>query len=323
MQQRMVKNSMDKIRTAAVFGAGAIGAYMIWGLMDKLGSDNLFVVANGERRERLQKEGLCINGQPYELNVKTPEQAHGVDLLIVGLKYDALKASLSQIAEVCDKHTVVMSLMNGVDSEEQIGTVVDPQQIIYSLIRIASRRVGQEIRFQPPTGARMGILFGEKETGEVTQRMQSIAELFDGTGINYHFSKDIVLDIWLKYASNICMNLPQAVLNVGIGANTDSEYVKDLEKKLNDEVIRVAKAKGIHMEGIDETSFRKGFVPDPKTRYSTLQDLDAGRHTEIEMFSGTLIRMGREAGVPTPYNEIIYDCIKALEEKNDGKFDYQ
>ena len=57
-------------------------------------------------------------------------------------------------------------------------------------------------------------------------------------------------------------------------------------------------------------------------RYSTLQDLDAGRHTEIDMFSGALIRMGKELGIPTPYNEYTYHMIKALEEKNDGLFDY-
>mgnify|MGYP000331903451 CR=1 FL=1 len=57
-------------------------------------------------------------------------------------------------------------------------------------------------------------------------------------------------------------------------------------------------------------------------RYSTLQDLDAGRHTEIDMFSGALMAMGKELGIPTPYNEYTYHIIKALEEKNDGLFDY-
>lgn len=60
----------------------------------------------------------------------------------------------------------------------------------------------------------------------------------------------------------------------------------------------------------------------PTARYSTLQDLDAGRHTEIDMFSGALMRMGCELGIPTPYNEYTYHMIKALEEKNDGLFDY-
>ena len=58
-------------------------------------------------------------------------------------------------------------------------------------------------------------------------------------------------------------------------------------------------------------------------RYSTLQDLDAGRHTEVDMFAGAVVRMGRELGIPTPYNEFTYHMIKALEEKNDGKFDYE
>ena len=46
-------------------------------------------------------------------------------------------------------------------------------------------------------------------------------------------------------------------------------------------------------------------------RYSTLQDLDAGRHTEIDMFSGALMAMGKELGIPTPYNEYTYHIIKA------------
>lgn len=57
-------------------------------------------------------------------------------------------------------------------------------------------------------------------------------------------------------------------------------------------------------------------------RFSTLQDLDAGRHTEIEMFAGEMIRMGKEYGIDVPYCEYTYYLIRALEEKNDGKFDY-
>ena len=60
----------------------------------------------------------------------------------------------------------------------------------------------------------------------------------------------------------------------------------------------------------------------PTARYSTLQALAAGRHTEIDMFSGSLMRMWRELGFPTPYNDYTYHMIKALEEKNDGLFDY-
>ena len=83
----------------------------------------------------------------------------------------------------------------------------------------------------------------------------------------------------------------------------------------------VAAAKGIDMNKAAGSSVHGSAVP-PSARYSTLQDIDAGRHTEIDMFSGALIKMGKELGIPTPYNEYTYHMIKALEEKNDGRFDY-
>ena len=102
---------------------------------------------------------------------------------------------------------------------------------------------------------------------------------------------------------------------------------QNLNKKLKrsivsfEEMMAIAEAKGIDISKADVSSERGSAVP-PTARYSTLQDLDAGRHTEIDMFSGALIRMGKELGIPTPYNEFTYHMIKALEEKNDGRFDY-
>ena len=80
-------------------------------------------------------------------------------------------------------------------------------------------------------------------------------------------------------------------------------------------------AKGIDISKAAASSGHGSAVP-PSARYSTLQDLDAGRHTEIDMFSGALMRMGQELGIPVPYNEFAYHMIKAIEEKNDGRFDY-
>ena len=69
-----------KIKTVAIIGAGAIGSYFIAGLTEKLG-DDLWIVAEGERKERLEKNGIVINDQKYDLHVKTPEEAKCVDLL--------------------------------------------------------------------------------------------------------------------------------------------------------------------------------------------------------------------------------------------------
>lgn len=102
---------------------------------------------------------------------------------------------------------------------------------------------------------------------------------------------------------------------------SDAVCLRTARQGLRAELEAIAKAKGIDIDKADSTSSHGSAVP-PTARYSTLQDLDAKRHTEIDMFSGALMKMGKELGIATPYNECIYHLIKALEEKNDGLFDY-
>ena len=149
-------------------------------------------------------------------------------------------------------------------------------------------------------------------------RIAAIAEIFADTPVTLHLSDDILLDIWDKFGLNVSRNLPQAILGVGIGAYDDSTYADAIMRQMRHEVVLVANAKGIPLK----EEFKAGKWL-PSQRYSTLQDLDAHRHTEIDMFSGALIRMGKELGIACPYNEMTYNLIKALEEKNDGKFDYE
>lgn len=257
-----------KIETAALIGAGAVGAYFVWGLSEKMGS-NFFVVADGERKERLMREGIRINEKQYMPNVKTPEEANSPDLLLIATKYEALESAMKDIKTIVGEQTIVLSLLNGVDSEERIEKEIGPGHMMYSLMRIASVRNASGITFSPEITR--GIYFGEKGRKEPTERAKAVEELLNGTGIHYTFVEDIMTDIWVKYASE--------------------------ELTL--------------FEGVKKTA-----------RFSTLQDLDAKRHTEIEMFAGEMVRMGKEAGIAVPYCEYTYHMIKALEEKHDGKFAY-
>ena len=119
----------------------------------------------------------------------------------------------------------------------------------------------------------------------------------------------------------MCNNLPQAILGAGVGCYRDSVHMKAISEGLRKELEAAALAKGIDISIVEGSSGRGSAVL-PTARYSTLQDIDAKRHTEIDMFSGALMRMGKELGIPTPYNEYTYHMIKAIEEKNDGRFNY-
>lgn len=307
-----------KINTVAIIGAGAVGAYFIWGLYEKLG-EKLWLVAKDERKTRLAINGITINGMTYHPKVKTPEESKGVDLLLISTKYQALSEVINDIACIVDEHTIVMSLLNGVDSEEIIGARIGMEHMLYSFMKIASVRNDNGIQFR--TDITPGLFYGEAGNSEESPRMKALAELLSDTGLHFHPCKNIVRDIWLKYAFNISHNLPQAVIGCGVGAYIDSTHAGFLRDALYREVVRVACAKGIDLSTPD-TEISKSANAQKFSRYSTLQDLDAKRHTEIDMFSGAMIRMGEELGIEVPYNRFIYHLIKALEEKNDGKFEY-
>lgn len=310
---------MMNIKSVAVLGAGAVGSYVIWGLSRKK-DIRLGVVAEGERAERLTKDGCRINDEVYRPEVWSPQEAKDVDLLIVSLKYGSLPGVLESIKTIVGEHTTVMSLMNGVDSEELIAEQIGDEKVLRSLIKVASHKEGQGYCFNPETT--LGIIFGELKAPFDSERVQAIESLFADTGIHFRSTEFIREEIWGKFRLNVCNNLPQAILGAGVGCYSDSTHMKAISDGLRRELEQIAHAKGIDMSKLAVTSGRGSAVP-ASARYSTLQDLDAGRHTEIDMFSGTLIRMGEELGIPTPYNEYTYHMIKALEEKNDGLFDYQ
>lgn len=301
----------------AIIGAGAVGSYIIWGLSQK-DDIELSVVASGDRKVRLETGGIFINDQLYKPLVKTPEEVHGADLVILAVKYNALPSAVLDIKEIVDEHTVVMSLMNGVDSEDVIASEIGEKNIVPALIKVASERKQNRIYFDPEST--IGIVYGEKD-GCSSERTRAIARLFEGTGLHYRETDVILPEIWSKFRLNVGNNLPQAMLGVGVGAYGDSEHVAAIREGLVKELDAIAKAKGIDISLADPSSTR-GSKVFKRARYSTLQDIDAKRHTEIDMFSGALVRMGKELGISTPYNEFTFHMIKALEEKNDGMFDY-
>ena len=310
---------MTKIKSVALIGAGAVGAYFIDGLMRKKNID-FSVIADGDRRKRLTEQGLKINGETLFPAVKTPEEANGADLIIISVKYEAIHEAAAIAARIVSDQTIILSVLNGIDSEEIVGKACGAEHMLYSIMRIQSSRNGNEIIFDPKGTA--GLFFGEKDSREKTERVLAVEELFADTDIRCTFIPDMLGEIWNKYASNISRNLPQAMLGVGYGAYGDSEHVAYIRDIMDDEVHAVAAAKGITIPPMVGDAAAAWDTVSKAARFSTLQDLDARRHTEVEMFLGVLIRTAAEVNVPVPCCTFAYHFIKAMEEKNDGLFDY-
>ena len=306
------------IRSAAIIGAGAVGAYFIWGLKSVPDLD-LYLIAEGERAQRLKDDGVWINGEIYRLLVKTPEEAHEAppDLIFLAVKYSSLAEAADEIRRAAGPATLVLSLMNGIDSEEVLAALIGEERVLPAFMRISSNRENNRITFDP--GVTTGVFYGERDGNNDTDRMKALQELFNRSDVRHHPVTDIIRQQWEKYRANICYNLPQAILGVGYGAYFVSTHVEAIRAALEEEVVKCAAAEGIEL--LPAPDMTRKYPPD--ARYSTLQDLDAGRRTEVDMFLGVLIEKAAAHGITLPVSDTVFHIIKALEEKNEGIFAFE
>lgn len=305
---------MDMIRQIAVIGAGAVGSFFLKGWKDWQ-EGQVFAVAEGSRKDRLEQEGLVVNGERNPLCVRTPEEASGSDLIVICVKYGALSQAIDMAVRIADSHTIILCPMNGVDTEELIAQHMGRQHILHSLMYIAAERAGNQIHIHD--GVTPRIYYGRAEGfGEISD-LETVRELLDTTGICSQYQTDIMAAMWKKFTVNISTNIAQAVVGCNYGAYKTSPFVNRLGQLLCDEVMSVAHKKGISFTYDFQESLRSP-GPDDTAHFSTLQDLMAKRETEVDMFCGAVMRMGKECGIRTPYNEFAYLTIKALEEMNRG-----
>ena len=313
-------NQRKPIKTVSLIGLGAIGCFFASHLQGILG-DRLRIIAGGSRKDRLERDGVTVNGVNYRFHLVSPEEdCNGdyPDLAIIITKFPALSQAIKDMKNQIGPDTLIMAPLNGVEAEDMVASVYGWDNLLYSLAKVSVVMKDGQASFKPDAAR---IEFGEKRNTVITPRVRAVRELFESAGIRCVIPEDMERAIWFKYMCNVSENQSAAVLGISYGAWCVSEDANFIREALMREVIAVARKKGISLteEDMEKQAERLAVVP-PKNKPSTLQDIEAGRRTEVEMFGGAMIRMGRELGVPTPYNELFYHAIKVLEQKNEGFF---
>jgi 2-dehydropantoate 2-reductase len=144
--------------------------------------------------------------------------------------------------------------------------------------------------------------------------LSAVKTLLERSGIGVEVPCDITREIWWKFMLNVGINQTSAVLRAPYGVYQKSESARSLMRNACMEVLNIAQKKKINLTNEDiDNYFRiiNGLAANGKT--SMLQDVEAGRGTEVETFAGAVIRMGKELDIPTPVNEILYAMIKTIE----------
>jgi len=310
--------SEKEIKTVSLIGLGAIGAYFASHLSKFLGN-NFRIIADGNRAEELKKNGLEINGEHYDLNIVSPSDVSTgpADLVIIITKMTGLEQACKDIKNQVGPDTVILTPLNGVESEDVAIKYFGEEKVLYSLMRISAVKQDNKVSFNDSIGY---IEFGEKINEVISPRVQAIQKMFEEAGVKTLIQKDMIEAIWRKFVCNVSENQVSALLGLSFGAWAGSENANYLRCATAAEVIKIAQKKGINIEddyAINHISFLSKIPPENKA--STVQDILNKRKTEVEMFAGTIIQLGKETGVPTPINEFLYHGIKVLEEQNEGK----
>ena len=305
------------INTVALIGLGAIGGYLANYLQKAVGYENLRIIADGSRKTKIEKDGLLVNGNPVFFRVVTPKEImEPADLVVIITKFNALPQAILDIKNQIGENTIIMSPLNGIESEDLVAKEYGYEKLLYSFARVSVNMIGNQLTFDPSFAF---MEFGERLNYEISERVTIVSDLFEKAGIKYKIPEDMILAIWGKFMCNVSENRVTALLHIPFGAfheNVHANYVREMAMR---EVVQIANAKGIALSEEDILQHRERLK---KIRYegkpSTLQDIEAGRKTEVDMFSGTIIRLGLETGIPTPVNEFLFHAIKVLEDVNDG-----
>ncbi len=308
-----------KINKVTLIGLGAMGVFFAPKLDACLGKDRFRVLASGERRGRIESSGVTLNGVTHHFRVISPDfKGDPADLLIMAVKDPGLDQAIEDIRNQVGADTQILCVMNGIDSEERVAAVYGWEHVLYSYMRFSNSMKDSTADFDPEAGS---VHFGEAKNEVFSERVRAIAELFEACGINYVVEPDMIRGLWLKFMCNIGENMTCAMLGAPFGVFRVSEHANALRREAMWEVVRIANRLGIDigkrdMEKQEGTIQKLPFNNKP----STLQDLEKGRKTEIEMFAGKVVKIGRELDIPTPVNWVFYHAICAQEEKNAGLF---
>ena len=234
------------------------------------------------------------------------------DLIIIATKYDGLFDVIENIKNFVQDDTVIMSLLNGVTSEKIIAQTYGREKLLYSyFIGHSAVRTGRNIVHDDVNT----IVYGSENSADF-DNVQRVKKYFERVGINYKIPEDIIHSLWLKFMLNVAANQTTAILRFTFGEFLENDKCMEFAINLMKEVQLVAKAEGVKNTDvmIDETieNLNK-MIPDGKT--SMLQDVEAGRKTEVEMFAGTVIKLGLEHGIATPYNKIVKEMIEIIQKQ--------
>jgi 2-dehydropantoate 2-reductase len=293
-------------------GTGGTGGYF-GGLLARAGEEVTFI-ARGAHLEAIRKSGLAIKSVlagdfniPAKVTDK-PQDMGPVDLVLFCVKAYDNAAATDQIRPLIGPETVVLSVQNGIDNEQQIGALIGPEHVVGCVSYVSSTIESPGVIAQ--TGGPGKIVLGEMQGG-TSVRTEALQSTLQNSGIAAELHSDIQVALWQKFLGICGVNGVTALTRLPMGEILACEETRKLMRGTMQEVETVARASGAKLpEGCVDQSMDFFSSVESSVRGSMYYDLAAGRRLELEVLNGKVVRLGNEHGIPTPINFAIYAALK-------------
>ena len=296
----------------AVVGAGGVGGGF-GAALAKAGADVTFI-ARGAHLAAMKSQGLKVQsprGDTHLVPTKATDDPAGigtVDIVLFCVKLWDVESAGERIKPLIGPGTAVIPLQNGIDAAERLIPILGERAVMGGVAQISASITAPGVITQ--VGTFMRTIFGELD-GSRSQRAEDFLALCQTAGFEATLSEQILTDLWMKFVLLATNASITALARQPIGKLRDDPDVRPVFIAAYQEVIDVARAKGVALpaDALDKVLEFNRHAP-PTMRASMALDLERGNRLELPWLGGKVAELGRQLGVPTPTHAVMYAMLK-------------
>jgi 2-dehydropantoate 2-reductase len=308
----------------AIVGAGGVGGY--FGARLAAAGEEVGFIARGAQLEALRTRGLHIESVVGDLTLgpqratDRPAELGPVDAVLLAVKTWHLEDVARSLPPLLGPDTCVVPFLNGVEAADQLAAAIGPASVLEGVAKIVSFLVapGHVKQIGGPTSA----AFAERDD-RPSPRVERLRDAFRRAGLGVETPSNIQVALWEKFLFVVSGGGVGSLTRAPIGVSRAVPESRALLERAMREIEAVARARRIPLPD-DVVPRTMAFVDTlPAAGTASLQrDIADGKPSELESWSGAVVRLGRAAGVPTPVHETIYQALLPSELRARGQLVY-
>ncbi|MFO0776253.1 MAG: 2-dehydropantoate 2-reductase [Nitrospira sp.] len=295
-------------------GAGSVGGF--FGARLAKMNPNVSFLLRPKTLAAVKRNGLTIRSADGTFTVRPQAAADArelprPDLIILGVKAYDLDEVLTQIESVLTEKTVILTLQNGIDTEDRLVARLHRDCVIGGVAYIYSKIAEPGVIDHYKKGA---VAIGEF-MGHESDRLLRVRDAFASANIPCHLSKDIRRSKWEKMCWNCVFNPITVLIDDHVAKALDHPEMTGVIRQIVGEVSAISAAMKVPLPMDMPERVVKATQEIRDIHTSMYDDWKAGRRTEIDYLNGFIVQKGRALGIPTPVNEALTAMIKTITEK--------